>query len=640
MAYAPIALVLPQYDDLSLANWWLKAYEQGTTTPLAMATDATGGTTAAKFQVDSEGFFITAGNARLIPFIDGQYDLWLFPTAAEADANDTTNAIQFADNLNSDPSAGRPTTASKDSRYGPVFATVSAMTAASPVAVDGVQVDLVPGMSVSFQGYALSSDPGGAEGIIKTAAQAATDGDVIDELGAGFTLDNGNVWVKKGNVHWLAQFGALGAAGDVTANINAWAAIPGVRRASRSKTYQFSTQLSIPANADIKTGGCTFELIASIAGNVAAVLVAEGSSIDVLNVSIATTFTVDRPVNIADSCSIGEINVTSVDQINNRTDTLDGAVYISGDDITIGHIKTTNYDNGAVVYQSDRANIGSMLFISYVRGALLREVDGSFFGSVKTTTASANATQDPGHNGLLIEQVTNSEFPAIGVQNSGEHAVRIGSGVTGPSKNLAFGIISAWKPGQCGFKVNDDSFTTQYIIVGEVLVTDCATGSATGTNEDPVRLEKAKDITIGSISGNIQDKANCGNDGVFINACERVKLGLIELENPLNTGVNMVDTDGQFKDIEIDNLKLNACAGNGIEITSNTQNLENVVVHDGYIRDISGAAGVLITTNDPVGSNGVPNPVIVDFKFHSGTGVAFSTTSTAGRLYDRTETFA
>ena len=28
----------------------------------------------------------------LIPFVDGSYDAWIFPTAAEADADDTTNA--------------------------------------------------------------------------------------------------------------------------------------------------------------------------------------------------------------------------------------------------------------------------------------------------------------------------------------------------------------------------------------------------------------------------------------------------------------------------------------------------------------------------------------------------------------------
>ena len=105
MAFSPIALTIPEYDRNLFKLHWLKAFEQGTVIPLAMATDATGLTTASRFQLDTQGFPITAGDARLIPFIDGTYDLWLFPTAAEADANDTSNAIQFADKINADPLA-------------------------------------------------------------------------------------------------------------------------------------------------------------------------------------------------------------------------------------------------------------------------------------------------------------------------------------------------------------------------------------------------------------------------------------------------------------------------------------------------------------------------------------------------------
>jgi len=103
MSYAPIAHTIPEYDRTLYANWWLKAYEQGTTTPLPMATDAAAGTTLAKAKLDAQGFPITSGSVRFIPFIDGYYDLFLFPTEEEADANITVNAIQFADNLNADP---------------------------------------------------------------------------------------------------------------------------------------------------------------------------------------------------------------------------------------------------------------------------------------------------------------------------------------------------------------------------------------------------------------------------------------------------------------------------------------------------------------------------------------------------------
>lgn len=97
MAYLPIAFTIPQYENYK--NYWLKAYVPGTTTAKTMATDSSGATTAAKFEIDSKGFPITDGSVRIIPYIDGAYDLWMFPTETAADANNTATAIQVADNI-------------------------------------------------------------------------------------------------------------------------------------------------------------------------------------------------------------------------------------------------------------------------------------------------------------------------------------------------------------------------------------------------------------------------------------------------------------------------------------------------------------------------------------------------------------
>lgn len=64
-----------------------------------MAIDSAGGTAIAKSELNADGFPTTAGGTIIILFIDGAYDLWLFPTEADADANDTTNALRLADNL-------------------------------------------------------------------------------------------------------------------------------------------------------------------------------------------------------------------------------------------------------------------------------------------------------------------------------------------------------------------------------------------------------------------------------------------------------------------------------------------------------------------------------------------------------------
>ena len=90
MAYSAIAFIAPNYRDFK--TYWLKAYETGTTTPKVMSLDSVGTTTVAKLQLNADGFLASAGGALVIPYINGYYDLWLFPTEAEADANDTINA--------------------------------------------------------------------------------------------------------------------------------------------------------------------------------------------------------------------------------------------------------------------------------------------------------------------------------------------------------------------------------------------------------------------------------------------------------------------------------------------------------------------------------------------------------------------
>jgi len=97
MALSPIAFIAPNYRDFK--TYWLKAYSPGTTTPKTMALDSAGVVTVAKMELNKDGFLESAGGALVIPYIDGFYDAWLFPTEAEADANDTINAERVADNI-------------------------------------------------------------------------------------------------------------------------------------------------------------------------------------------------------------------------------------------------------------------------------------------------------------------------------------------------------------------------------------------------------------------------------------------------------------------------------------------------------------------------------------------------------------
>ena len=64
-----------------------------------MAIDSFGAVIISELELNADGVIESAGCALVIPYVDGAYDLWIFPTEAEADVNDTSNAERLADNI-------------------------------------------------------------------------------------------------------------------------------------------------------------------------------------------------------------------------------------------------------------------------------------------------------------------------------------------------------------------------------------------------------------------------------------------------------------------------------------------------------------------------------------------------------------
>lgn len=178
MALAPTQQLSTPYEDY--AGFFLKFYSQGTTTPITMATDSTGAVTLAKAELSLGGtvpigFIKTAGDVIFIPYIDEAYDAYLFPTAAEADANDTSNAVQVADDIFLDrlinTLIAESETANLD--FAIQFSSVAAMVA------DTV---LVIGKIVEINGYVSAGDGGDSKGEVVAAATGTADGGSFIDL--------------------------------------------------------------------------------------------------------------------------------------------------------------------------------------------------------------------------------------------------------------------------------------------------------------------------------------------------------------------------------------------------------------------------------------------------------------------------
>lgn len=101
MSYSPISGDTLQYIESNVAasGYYIKFYASGTTTPISMATDSTGGTLLAKAEVNAQGRVINGSSAVFIPHIDQKYKFALYTNATDADADTLANAIYVLDTI-------------------------------------------------------------------------------------------------------------------------------------------------------------------------------------------------------------------------------------------------------------------------------------------------------------------------------------------------------------------------------------------------------------------------------------------------------------------------------------------------------------------------------------------------------------
>jgi hypothetical protein len=190
MSYSPIAFTAVNYRDYK--NNWIKAYDPGTTTPKPIATDSTLNTFIAKAEINKDGFIVSAGGALITPYIDGAYDLWLFPTEAEADANDTTNALRLADNI---IGVGGEVVAS-NTKYNPV--TIQ-------VAIDSTEWDASGGEVFEAQEYYSGTGGGGKWKTVLASSVTPNTYNIVSCVGVPLLA----LVLQEDEEHDISQWGAI-----------------------------------------------------------------------------------------------------------------------------------------------------------------------------------------------------------------------------------------------------------------------------------------------------------------------------------------------------------------------------------------------------------------------------------------------
>jgi hypothetical protein len=172
MARRPISGLLPQFaknaGGASASGYWLKLYEPNTTTHIPMYTLQSGGSTLVKCALNSRGETISNvldDDSTFIPYVDEDFDAYLFFTAADADANNTTNAIFLGQSIVSEL-VGAP---EMPGYVEAQFATVATMIAGTALNLpDPVIWATYVGRTVKTVVNNSTSNAGGAEYLITT----------------------------------------------------------------------------------------------------------------------------------------------------------------------------------------------------------------------------------------------------------------------------------------------------------------------------------------------------------------------------------------------------------------------------------------------------------------------------------------
>lgn len=196
--WSPVTGLPIQYSEdasgTAASGNYLKFYASGTTTPINMATDSTGGTTLAKCQLNSLGQAINGSSAVFIPHIDQKYKAVLYPDSITADANTFASAIWVVDGITDQGSAVR-----SSGEYVKDFDTMAAAIASTTLVAGDVLVikdranstwDAVLSSGVTETGYDIVQCTG------------------VPSLSLQLRLENGNTINVK----------ALGAKDDGTTN--------------------------------------------------------------------------------------------------------------------------------------------------------------------------------------------------------------------------------------------------------------------------------------------------------------------------------------------------------------------------------------------------------------------------------------
>lgn len=487
--------------------------------------------------------------------------------------------------------------------------------------------------------------------ILSSVGGAAPSWQALPSLSIGPVIATGSTTARSvqdrfADVVNVKDFGAIGdGVADDTAALNSFfsACAGKVGDLGSGLTFLFSGQLSIPANVALRGDSILRSNGTTVSG--AQVTIAGSFVAECLHVTTAGTETnYDLVSFIGSDYEIGRIVCQSdIERVGT------GGINLgyTTSNFRCQYIKTVNLARpvaaGGNVGASHTSDIhfGHIDCTSHIRGVSIYNCRNWSIDSVAITGKDSRATKTPGHNGILIYAVKDFRIGSVWVEDSGEHAFRIGgSDGYGAGSNTERGTIGSFysrNAGACGFKIGPGMTGCNGVSVGDITVVDCGrqgvatTGTPAG-NEEAVRISGADNISIVSISVFKEGSAASCHHGFISNGCTNIAVGCIYVDTPHGNVVRIdKDTDtvtGNYDGLNIASLSANSSSAPIILIkyNDNPRTVGNI-----FIRNISasGNYSYVLETSEPIiqaGTiyvGGVLNGASANFDLQAGCNVSF-----------------
>lgn len=355
--------------------------------------------------------------------------------------------------------------------------------------------------------------------------------------GTGTTIADMPGWVPHGG-NSLAHWGVTGA-GDETAKVQA--AFDATDAAHLSGIGVDVTISSITIPAQNITWVCKdTRFVRSVASATPVVTIAGEFTFDELTVTTPGA-TSDAGIRVQGSNVTGGLlranPIASTDGIGIHFQSV-GSSYI--DNIIIDQIRSVGFRTNFYLNKVERSEIKNIRGGNYVTGFYAVDCRNSRFNNGYFSTVHPLATGGPGNNGMLLESSvddgsTNLWFNDWVVQDSGEHAYRIGGQATTSNvwivnptaKNT--GAVGAAATGGTGIKVLGGTSTAdnlhRNINIVNCIVEDCQTNATGQGNFCGIDVSNIDGLRVSGIVRN-KVKAYCAWDGIFINCVKNADIDL------------------------------------------------------------------------------------------------------------------